>query len=119
MKRHSRRAFLVSSVLATTLLAACGSGGGLNSNRDDIDAAVRQAQMDLYATVPGSQEAASRAAGVLIMPSVTEGGLMIGGGYGEGALLIGDAPVEYFSVASASYGLQAGYQQENPRRCSS
>ncbi len=105
MKTISRRSF----VLLAAFLAACGQGG-INSSRDDLDSAVRSAQANLYASVPNAREVASRAAGVLIMPEVTEGGLFFGGAYGEGALLIGDAPVEYFSVAAASFGLQAGFQ---------
>lgn len=106
MKTISRRSF----VLLAALVAACGQGGGINSSRDDLDTAVRRAQSDLYANVPNARDVASRAAGVLIMPEVTEGGLFVGGAYGEGALLIGDAPVEYFSVAVASFGFQAGFQ---------
>ena len=35
---------------------------------------------------------------------------MVGGEYGEGALRIGDKNVEYYSIASASFGLQIGAQ---------
>lgn len=106
MNTISRRYF----ALLALALAACGQGG-INSSREDLDASVRTAQNALYASVPNAREVAARAAGVLIMPSVTEGGLFVGGSYGEGALLIGDAPVEYFSVAAASFGLQAGFQK--------
>ena len=39
-----------------------------------------------------------------------KGGLIIGGQYGEGALFKGDALVQYYSTAAASFGLQAGLQ---------
>jgi len=45
------------------------------------------------------------------MPRVRRAGLGFGAAYGEGALLIGGAPVEYYSVAAASFGLQIGIQQ--------
>jgi len=36
---------------------------------------------------------------------------MIGGQYGEGALIKGGKTVSYYNTAGASYGLQAGVQQ--------
>ena len=36
---------------------------------------------------------------------------MLGGAYGEGVLRINEAPIDYYSLASASYGLQIGAQQ--------
>ena len=47
----------------------------------------------------------------LIIPRITKAGLMLGGAYGEGVLRINEAPVDYYSLASASYGLQIGAQQ--------
>ena len=45
------------------------------------------------------------------MPSITKASFGIGGAYGEGVLQIGGAAVDYYSVASASYGLQMGAQK--------
>ena len=45
------------------------------------------------------------------MPLVTEAGLGIGGGYGRGALRVGGATVDYYSLTKASGGLQIGGQQ--------
>jgi lipid-binding SYLF domain-containing protein len=53
----------------------------------------------------------SRAAGVLVMPVVTEVGLGFGGAYGKGALRVGPSTVDYYSAAAASAGLQIGAQQ--------
>ena len=36
---------------------------------------------------------------------------MLGGAYGEGVLRINEAPIDYYSLASASYGPQIGAQQ--------
>ena len=44
------------------------------------------------------------------MPDVTKGGFIVGGSYGEGALKIGGQTADYYSVAAASVGLQAGLQ---------
>ena len=47
----------------------------------------------------------------LIIPRITKAGFVLGGAYGEGVLRINEAPVDYYSLASASYGLQVGAQQ--------
>ena len=48
---------------------------------------------------------------MLIMPLVTEGGFLFGGGYGRGALRVGGATVDYYSATKGSFGLQIGAQQ--------
>jgi len=97
-----------SAVLAALALAACGS---TSPSGPELDTRVDAALNELYVAVPGTQELASRAAGVLVIPSVTEAGLFVGGSYGEGALVIGGAKVDYFSAASASLGFQIGGQK--------
>ena len=42
---------------------------------------------------------------------ITKAGFIFGGSYGEGVLKIGGAPVDFYSVASASYGYQIGALQ--------
>jgi lipid-binding SYLF domain-containing protein len=48
---------------------------------------------------------------VLVFPSITKGGFMIGGQHGEGALLLRNGNVVYFKTMAASYGVQAGIQK--------
>ena len=86
------------------------SGAAQADSAREIDSNVDFATEKLYATVPGSKELASRARGVLIMPDVIKGGLIIGGSYGEGALRIGGVTDGYYSVAAASIGYQIGVQ---------
>lgn len=45
------------------------------------------------------------------MPLITEGGFIVGGGYGRGALRVGGATVDYYSATKGSVGLQIGAQQ--------
>jgi lipid-binding SYLF domain-containing protein len=45
------------------------------------------------------------------MPEITKAGLLLGGSYGEGALRVNGTTVGYWSVAAASFGLQAGVQK--------
>ncbi|MEZ5797202.1 MAG: YSC84-related protein [Paracoccaceae bacterium] len=105
----SRRSVLM-GLGATTALAACGNGVGGNGAAQ-IDARVDATQDYLFGRYPGTRDLASRAAGVLYMPLITEAGLIYGGSYGRGALRIQGATVDYYSAAKASFGLQIGAQQ--------
>jgi|OM-RGC.v1.017658437 Uncharacterized conserved protein len=78
-----------------------------------IEIRVRRGFETLYATVPGARELAAQAKGVLMMPEITKAGLIVGGSYGEGALRVNGSTVDYYSVASASIGLQAGAQRSS------
>jgi lipid-binding SYLF domain-containing protein len=108
MTDFSRRSFLVTASAAG--LAACGNG--INSDGGaKIDARVDSALNFLYSNVEGSQDLAAKAAGVLVMPLVSEAGIGIGGKFGRGALRINDVTVDYYSTAAATIGLQLGAQQ--------
>ena len=61
-------------------------------------------------TAPKSQVYFNKSAGALVFPSVVKAGIGIGGEYGEGALLVGNKVVDYYSVAGASIGFQLGAQ---------
>lgn len=76
----------------------------------ELDAEVRRAVQDLYETVPGAEALAREAAGMLVFPGVFAGGVVVGGEYGEGALLVGGAVVDYYNTASASLGITLGAQ---------
>ena len=107
---HVSRRNLLASGLAGTLLAACSNGIG-GGGAAVIDGRVDSSLAFLYDTYPGTRDLASRAAGVLVMPVVTEVGLGLGGSYGTGALRIGESNVDYYSATAASAGLQIGAQQ--------
>lgn len=107
--RPTRRALLVGGGAA--LLAGCGNQIGSDAGAR-IDARVDAALDYMYANFPETVDLAQRASGMLVMPLVTRAGLItLGGAYGEGALRIGGATVDYYSVTQASVGLQIGAQQ--------
>ena len=60
--------------------------------------------------IPGSVDLENEAKGVLIIPKISDANFWLGGAYGEGGLLIGDAIVGYFNMAQASIGLKIGLQ---------
>ena len=109
MSSFSRRGFAL-GVLASTTLAACGNGIGGNG-AEVIDARVESTLNFMYETYPGTRDLADRAAGMLVMPLITEAGLGLGGGFGRGALKVGPSTVDYYSATSGSAGLQIGAQQ--------
>ncbi|MXU65856.1 lipid-binding SYLF domain-containing protein [Oceanomicrobium pacificus] len=107
MTSLTRRTF----ILAAGATAACSSPPPINSPRVELDSAIMDARKFMFTSVPGSQQLAERSAGYLIMPQVIEAGFMAGGSYGEGGLIIGEAIVDYYSVANVSFGFQVGAQQ--------
>jgi lipid-binding SYLF domain-containing protein len=109
MTQISRRTFALAAV-AGTALAACSNGIG-GSGGQQIDARVDQTLEHMYSRYPGTRQLANDAAGMLIMPLVTEAGLWLGGSYGQGALRVGGTSVDYYSIAGASAGFQIGAQQ--------
>lgn len=104
----SRRSFALGAVAGT--LAACGNGIG-SAGAATIDARVDSTLNGLYQTYPGTRRLGSQAAGILVMPLVTEVGFGFGGSYGRGALRIGQSTVDYYAAASGSAGFQIGAQQ--------
>jgi lipid-binding SYLF domain-containing protein len=73
-----------------------------------IDAGVDAALAQFAKEVKGAETFLHAAKGVLVLPKVYKGGIGIGGEYGEGALRIGGKSVDYYSIASASFGWQLG-----------
>lgn len=76
-----------------------------------IDTEIRFAKRIMNKEIPGSIELENEAKGVLIIPKVNEANFWLGGAFGEGGLLIGDAIVGYFNIAQASLGLKIGAQE--------
>ena len=66
---------------------------------------------NLFEIDPDTISIYKNAPATLIIPRITKAGFVLGGAYGEGVLRINEAPVDYYSLASASYGLQIGAQQ--------
>ena len=115
-----KRRFLIQSAgllgAGALLLSGCTTtpmaGAGTTDKRHEIDAAATSALARLSTTIPGSRELVGKARGVLVFPSVLAAGLGVGGEYGEGVLRVGGKSVDYYSTASASFGLQIGAQSK-------
>lgn len=112
----TRKLFLSLSVLA--LASACTTTNpeiqtSDASKRERIDAGVNGALSNLYAQVPESRDLVARARGVLVFPSVISAGFVVGGSYGQGALLEGRRTTAYYSTAAGSVGLLAGAESKS------
>lgn len=106
MTNWTRRGFILSST-AVGMGACTGTGSREGEN---INRRVARSVDEMRNTIPFTNRLLDEAAGVLVMPAVAKAGLGWGGAYGEGSLLIGEAPVDYYSVVAASFGLQIGVQ---------
>jgi len=109
MNTLSRRSLLAGGASLATL-AACGNPVG-NFNAERLDARVDAARDYLRGNYPELGELFRNAHGILYMPLISEAGFFVGGAYGQGALRINDATVDYYSATRASFGLQIGAQQ--------
>lgn len=95
------------AVLAALLTTGVAyRAAAVESMEHDVQAALKT----LYSTVPGTESMAEQAKAVLIFPNIVKAGFVIGAEYGEGAMLKGGQIVGYYSIAAASYGIQAGVQ---------
>ena len=105
----SRRSVLVGGA-ATALLAGCSNPIG-NFNAERLDGRVDATRDFLRQNNPELSTLFDDAQGILYMPLVSEAGFFVGGAYGQGALRINDATVDFYSATRASFGLQIGAQQ--------
>src|SRR5450631_4254473 len=100
----------INSLLALPLALCLMFGGtpAVAQSKAIIDGNVREAVTQFNRLDKRHEHLAHRAAGVLIFPQVTKGGIALAGEYGEGALQVNGETVDYYSIASASVGLTAG-----------
>ncbi len=77
----------------------------------DINRDVKSALEKLYAKSPSAKTLGEKAKGILVFPGIVKGGFIVGGQFGEGALLRDGKTAAYYNTLSASYGLQVGLQK--------
>ncbi len=74
----------------------------------EIDQRVVATLSEFHALSPANKSLENKAAGMLIFPRVTKGGVGIAGEYGQGVLQVKGKTVDYYSLGSASVGLTVG-----------
>ena len=77
----------------------------------EINRDVKIALEKLYAKSSSAKTLGEKAKGILVFPGIIKAGFMVGGQFGEGALLRGGKTAGYYNTLSASYGLQIGVQK--------
>ena len=93
---------------AITLLLTVGLlDSALAVTTDEIDKRADEALKRLY-ELEGGKEFADKAEGLLIMPKVGKGALIVGFEHGKGALRVDGKTVDYYSLTAGSVGLQLG-----------
>ena len=79
----------------------------------EIDASVDAAMDRFDKQVKDADEVVRNAKGLLVMPNVKKAGLIVGGEYGKGALIIEGKTVGYYKVVSGSVGFQLGVEAKD------
>ena len=108
------RTFCVTAIL---LVLAFAAGTFISPNpvqaasAAELNRDVKIALERLYAKSPAAKTLGEKAKGILVFPGITKGGFMVGGQYGEGALIKEGKVAGYYSTVQVSYGLQAGVQK--------
>lgn len=74
----------------------------------DEKARLDEAMGRLVEAAPIVERLRDEAAGMLLLPNVTRAGLLLGGAYGEGVLLVGGEPAGGYAVADASIDFEVG-----------
>ncbi len=107
MNAVSVRTLLVALAIALPIAISAPAFG---ASKAELNASSKAALDKLVAGSPGAAAINSKAVAVLVFPSITKAGFMIGGQYGDGVLWQRGKPIGYYNTSGASYGLQAGAQ---------
>lgn len=102
-------------IILLALVFAVGAFGSpsaaVAASAAEIDRGVKNALELLYAKSESAKAMGEKAKGVLVFPSIVKGGFVVGGQFGEGALLKNGETIGYYNTVQVSYGLQAGLQK--------
>jgi len=105
--------FLCFLIAAVFLFGGLFAGQSFGKTAKEIDASADATMDRFYKQVKDAKEVVRRAKGMLILPSVKKGALIVGGEYGQGAMRVGGKTVEYYSMISGSVGFQIGGQAKD------
>ena len=69
--------------------------------------------LETFKETKGASSLIDEAAGLLVFPTIVKAGLVFGGEYGEGALLVDGKTEGYYNMAAGSVGFQLGVQKKS------
>jgi len=104
MKMLKVLTLLLVALLASTSMTMAESA-------DTIDKDANEAINKFIADNKGGDAFLVKAKAFLVFPDIKEAGMFIGGKYGEGVLRVQRTTKAYYSIKSASIGMQLGAQQ--------
>lgn len=102
------RNILVALLFAAATIGAPGHAQAATAK--DLDKDSLQALQTLYKTNPAAKHLSGNAKAVLIFPNIVKAGLIFGGSYGEGELIVDSVVKGYYNSVGGSWGFQAGAQ---------
>ena len=100
-------------LLLITLIGVFFATNLLAKTAREIDVEVDVAIERFHEQVVGAKQLIEASKGILVLPNVFKAAFLIGGEYGEGALRIEGATVDYYNTASGSIGIQIGGQKKD------
>jgi lipid-binding SYLF domain-containing protein len=106
----SRTVFLKSFILAAVAAMTLVGLRPALAQSHALDADAQAALKTLYATSPSAKSLGETAVGVLVFPSVTRLGFIVGAQGGDGVLYQKGKVAGYYNTGAMSVGLQAGIQ---------
>jgi lipid-binding SYLF domain-containing protein len=93
------------------LLASATQVPAIAAPKGNLDSEARAALQSLYAKAPAAKALRDKAKGILVFPSVTKAGFVVGGQTGDGVLYEGGKRTGYYNTTAGTIGLQAGAQK--------
>jgi lipid-binding SYLF domain-containing protein len=108
MKLSRRRTIWSAAIAGLALFRTKGAPAA--SDAAEIDRDANAALRRLYTADHRAADLGRKAAGVLVFPKIVKAGFILGGQGGKGVLTVKGQPHHYYSIAAASFGLQAGAQ---------
>jgi lipid-binding SYLF domain-containing protein len=112
-KKSNKIYWSVQVVLSITAICVFLPNNLLAKTAREIDVSVDVAIERFHKQVIGAKELIKASKGMLVMPNVIKGALILGGEYGEGALRINGQTVDYYNTISGSIGFQIGGQAKD------
>jgi lipid-binding SYLF domain-containing protein len=105
--------WLLLILVVVTAFSFLFANNALAKSAKEIDASVDVAIERFYKQVKGAKELVKASRGMLVMPNVVKGALIVGGEYGEGALRVDGKSVDYYNTVSGSIGFQIGGESKD------
>jgi lipid-binding SYLF domain-containing protein len=107
MKRHIR---FLAALFAFSVMGLFSVQPAMAASGHLLDQDAEAALNSLYSNHAGAKALGAKASGILVFPSITKAGFIIGGQGGDGTLFEKGKPTRHYNSGAVSVGLQAGVQ---------